>query len=292
MSKTNITVTSLSEYVDKVTSIESTIFYSGTTNMFPIYRGQANLEWDLSPSAYRCNRFKHEQNYIREMERVAPEAFAGMRRIDKLIKMQHFGLPTRLLDFSRNSLVALYFACSKEPEKDGAVYEVHAMPMLHQDEVLISIVMKYLFEYSNFMFNPNLFINELDEKEYPGKFYEGFRTEESILKVLSSNQGIYPKHTNERIRNQDGVFVLVGMEFSVAEGGYITFRPKKQLNIRDVSPESRSIIIPRGSKEGILRALDKVGINAKNLFPGLESETRSVVQHVEGQRFLCRGEEY
>src|SRR5438067_1338092 len=43
---------------------------------------------------------------------------------DRLVRMQHFGLPTRLLDVSLNALVALYFAADTGPggaAADGVV---------------------------------------------------------------------------------------------------------------------------------------------------------------------------
>ena len=39
-----------------------------------------------------------------------------------LAQAQHYGLPTRLLDWTRNPLIALYFACTENFENDGAVY--------------------------------------------------------------------------------------------------------------------------------------------------------------------------
>lgn len=286
MNKTDIVVTSLAEYIEKVSNLAGTVFYSGTTNLFPIYRGQANSDWDLNPAVYRDNRFKYEKKYICEMERVAPEAFSGMSRIDKLIKMQHYGLPTRLLDFSKNSLVALYFACNKESDKDGAVYEIHAMPMLHQDAVLVSVVMKYLFEYGSEFFNPDRFVAELSEKEYPGKFFADFKSRDGIRQVLSATYGIYPKHTNERVKSQDGVFILAGMEIKEIEMGCFAFSPRTQSDIKSVWSESRRIVIPKENKIEILYALDKIGINENNLFPGLESDARSVVRCVEHQQIL------
>jgi FRG domain-containing protein len=40
--------------------------------------------------------------------------------------MQHYGAPTRLLDWTHSPFVAAYFACENHPDKDGAVWAVHA----------------------------------------------------------------------------------------------------------------------------------------------------------------------
>jgi hypothetical protein len=39
--------------------------------------------------------------------------------------MQHYGAPTRALDWSDNPWVALYFALESHPERDGALWFVH-----------------------------------------------------------------------------------------------------------------------------------------------------------------------
>lgn len=44
-----------------------------------------------------------------------------------MLAQHHVGYETRLLDITRNSLVALYFACQKHPNEDGYVYVFHSM---------------------------------------------------------------------------------------------------------------------------------------------------------------------
>ena len=285
MERTELIITSLSEYIEKVTILPETVYYSGTSNMFHIYRGQANINWDLNPSAYRFDRFQHEKNFIYEMETIAPYAFSGMSRIEKLIKMQHFGLPTRFLDFTRNSLVALYFACCSEHNEDGAVYEIHAFPMLRQDATPISIVMKYLFELGSTAVDPDEFLNDLNETEYPSKLFNDFKSRQGLSETLSKPYGIYPKLSNERIRNQDGVFVMAGMEITETRNIW-TFQPKQYPTVQSIFEESRRIVIPYNSKNQIIQSLDKIGINERYLFPGLDADARWAVRRVEAQQFL------
>jgi hypothetical protein len=74
---------------------------------------------------------KNEKRAVRDLISVHPGEFApDVTMFDKLVRMQHFGLPTRLLDVSLNALVALYFAADAGPAgaaTDGVV-TAYAVP--------------------------------------------------------------------------------------------------------------------------------------------------------------------
>ena len=94
------------------------------------YRGHADASWKLQPHYDRLkkpmreiellNKFRQNANLLLDHAPRAPFDFGWM------FLMQHYGVPTRLLDWSESPLMALYFAIEdptpKNKKKDGAVW--------------------------------------------------------------------------------------------------------------------------------------------------------------------------
>jgi hypothetical protein len=106
------------EFLSRVEKKESTIF-----------RGHADKKWGLLSSIGR--HYSGDWAKISEMETKVLDEFkkravpyldsAPRRDIEWLTLMQHHGCPTRLLDFTSNSLIALFFASDPSVDADGEV---------------------------------------------------------------------------------------------------------------------------------------------------------------------------
>lgn len=98
---------SVSEFVKELAQLDR---QEGTETF---YRGQADKDWMLIPSILRTpDGPKVEHLLFRDMVAHEPQSFSECRSaLDHLVQMQHYGLPTRLLDVTMNPLVALYMAC-------------------------------------------------------------------------------------------------------------------------------------------------------------------------------------
>ena len=98
-----------------------------------IYRGVASYDHHrLIPSVGRNIGFKYSKSKEERMFRLFKEKatpFLRERPRDDwkfLAVAQHYGLPTRLLDWTWNPLVASFFAVLESNEDDGAVYPLYA----------------------------------------------------------------------------------------------------------------------------------------------------------------------
>lgn len=91
------------------------------------WRGHGDSEWHLRPGVYRGERgSSFERNAALNFKREAPIRRAGCPAKDDyaawLQLMQHYRLPTRLLDWSMASLVALFFAVEEPLLRDAVVW--------------------------------------------------------------------------------------------------------------------------------------------------------------------------
>ena len=86
------------------------------------FRGQAKEEWPLIPKLFRIFN-KSDQETILDAEKQMVRDFRLMSYSirdgretpeDLYFLQQHYGMPTRILDWTTNPLVALFFACQSE----------------------------------------------------------------------------------------------------------------------------------------------------------------------------------
>jgi hypothetical protein len=106
-----------------------------------LYRGQSNAEWALRDSLSRLIPLGTKPEDCLAIEQQATRYFSANARLhldpamvpalDVLIEwwslMQHFGAPTRLLDWSQSPYVALYFAVAENWNEPGAVWTVDVL---------------------------------------------------------------------------------------------------------------------------------------------------------------------
>jgi len=103
------------------------------------WRGQADQSaWKLEPGIFRSKRphdllIKQESSFYARFMQFAPTRYEncpGANEIAKwLFLMQHYGLKTRLLDWTTSPLTALYFAVNQENGKNGVLWALNPLQL-------------------------------------------------------------------------------------------------------------------------------------------------------------------
>ncbi len=252
------------------------------------YRGQASTRFELEPRIYtNPNHTINEDVMLKELIAKMPSEFQMcISTFERMVKMQHYGLPTRLLDITSNPLVALYFACKEFHDKeDGRLYrfEVDNKDIRYYDSDTVSVISNiarrpYGFSIDKSKYTPNGSMSHKDRQRQKAEFngsdeivylLHEIGAEKPHFKPLidiedlSRTICVKPKLDNPRIIRQDGAFFLFGIDGDKAKCA--------------LSPEpSQIFIIPKNKKKDILTQLEALGINEFSLFPDIDHSARHI----------------
>jgi hypothetical protein len=248
---------------------------------FPLefyYRGEAGASWKTTPSVLRNDYFwSRESFFFHEIQVRCPKDFDNLTFLGKLVTMQHYGCPTRLLDITSNPLNALYFACESKDDLDGKVvfFPIIQGTMAYgdADRALILSCIPHLNYFEQKMLLKEVLENSKN-KLYDGKESLQFlnkllleiRTEKPSFEPriefgdLLNPLFVQPNMTNPRIANQQGAFLLSGL--SETHDDII-----KKIKYRMADTQ---IVIPKEKKRDILRQLNSIGINKGTIYPNME----------------------
>lgn len=260
------------------------------------FRGQSDALWPLETGLYRESRrrftdrdavlHQRESWLLRQFSRYAHQFKHDLpppeNVLDWLALIQHYGGPTRLLDFTHSLQIAAFFAL-EAAAGDSAIWAVNLGPIRHAAEVSLQFSAP----------------GRIDEQRrvHNQKFEEVFKAGTSERVVLA----VEPERMHERLWTQQGFFIAPvdpNVPFLTSLAG--TFgRPPQAIDrsvVSDWMPEllkrtSRrsplgeeihllKIILPLHFREDALTALNKMNISAATLFPGLEGFARSLRLHI------------
>lgn len=273
---------------ENVTSYLEKIFSLTKESEVRCYRGQSDAKWKLKPSVMRDMKPDAENKIFSELMLEAPNEFGTDKSMfDKLVRAQHYALPTRLLDVSLNPLVGLYFACNEKEfhDKDAVVqvFDFSSMRVKYADSDTISLICNLAR------------LSDKEREEITQKYKntekwnvttkDSFRSIPAMMRLtqfvrvekpyfldgaeprdLFKYFFVYPAKNNRRVIAQSGAFITSGLLMYTAPDQSAGFTIEK-------------ITIPASAKALIIKQLDTLNINSRTMFPEVEFASRYIKEN-------------
>ena len=254
------------------------------------FRGHSDARWPLEPGILRRDASGEylfdEYNMLGEMRLMRPlEAESYPTTFDWLVMCQHYGLPTRLLDWTESVIVALFFAVHND-SVDGALFALNPL-LLNQQTTLSRHRTLCLPTYPDAVLRADQSVcGSIDEVidrvnagfgriAYHAKFIERFGGAERLREIAPLPVAVYPPRNNARIVQQSGMFTLHGgaVPSRSHDADFGQAVPLETIRAGRSEIVTR-FVIPAASKQRIRTDLGRLGIHYGALFPEFESQAR------------------
>jgi hypothetical protein len=279
-----------SSAIDSLEGFVKQVLASPPVETEVFYRGHSTRRYKLEPQLFRKDSkgnylyLDYEHVLYRELLVSNSADFAGdIYTLDRLVRMQHYALPTRLLDITSNPLIALFFACRSKQgyteagkvvaEEDGEVIRltVKRDQVKYFDSDTAGLIanlarlpksdkLEIDFTLERTAFNEQLAVKRLIHLIHEEKPFFESRIEPKHLQSIVCVKG---KRTNDRIAVQSGAFLLFGADASLGEAG------------NDEVAIERIVV---RNKAQVLRQLDLLNINESTVFPYIENSSKYIAE--------------
>ncbi len=276
---------------DYITTIEE--MTKETPNKEHFFRGHYYFKYELVPSLYRRKRYYENESYMyMDFKTQFYNELANKKYIEILTTMQHYKMPTRLLDTTSNPLVALYMACDKPvtyKNKNFGIGEVIFMSedkkdVKYSDSNVVTLMSSLAVLETNYKQELYLKINEAIKRNDPEIYKSSLAYKRFVAEVKTTLPGfseelfdpevlLHPRHVkvgmiNERIIAQSGSFILFGL---------CDYKTGEYRTLHTVS-KNRIFIVNRPY---IQRQLELLNINPGTMYPDKDHMSTAIAKSYE-----------
>lgn len=233
-----------------------------------VFRGQSRSDWLLTTSLERANiqglpleaveRFLYRE-FTRSAHQYVDDNSIPGNELEWFAMMQHYGTPTRLLDWTLSLYVASFFAIEDARDVDSscAVWAVYRH--WFGEEGLSRIRESY----------PTIITEKYFDLSQPELFHRFF-----IETPIPSIIPVEPYKMNQRFRVQQGCFLCMGDVNRGFIGNLLSYDKNKIANFL------YKIIIPNRLRTEAIIDLNRMNINRETLFPGIDGFAQSLLDRL------------